>query len=56
MNVYTFGMIFMPILYIGCNIYVHKKRIESRWIYTIYSTVWLIIYILIASISHKLFG
>lgn len=56
MEVYTFGMIFIPILYIVCNIYVHKKRAEGKWTYTIITTLTLVIYIFVATISHILLG
>ena len=39
-------LVIMSISYIIANIYWHKKIIDGKWIYTIYSTIILIIYLL----------
>lgn len=46
MEIAIIGLVIMPIAYILCNIYWHKKIIEGKWAYTIYSTIILVIYIL----------
>jgi len=40
--------------YLVGNIYWHKKIIEGKWLYTIYSTIILIIYFLSALTSLSL--
>lgn len=37
--------------FVLCNIYWHKKIIDGKWIYTIYSTIIISIYILFAWIN-----
>lgn len=46
MNV--FYLIMVLIAYIICNIYWHKKIVEHKWLYTMYSTIILLIYITIS--------
>lgn len=41
----------VTLAYILCNIYCHKKIIDGKWIYTIYSTIIVSIYILFAWIN-----
>ena len=39
--------------YLVCNIYWHKKIVEGKWIYTIYSTFIVLIWILFVSINFS---
>lgn len=42
------GTIGLTVLHIICNLYMHIKKEEIRWFYTIYSTLVIVIYILFA--------
>ena len=41
------NIVIILIAYIIGNIYFHNKKIEGKWVYTIYSSIILTIYILL---------
>lgn len=47
-------MIIVAASYLICNIIWHKKIIDSKWKYTIYSTIILISYIIFALLTLSL--
>lgn len=48
MEIMLICMTISIVIYLTCNIFWHKKIIEGKWEYTIYSTIVLIIYIIFA--------
>ena len=44
-------MIIVTICYLRSNIIWHKKIIDSKWKYTVYSTIILILYIIFALLN-----
>ncbi len=44
-------MLLVLVVYLMCNIYWHKKIIDNKWRYTIYSTIIIGIYIIFALIN-----